>query len=125
MNPVMEPVLVEVGFGDLHTLLYQVELDENKLDLVIVPGAPIVIQNISVHILEHDLNIWPGQECIWSQLYERGQIMVRMMIQRPLQGNWIVITLEFGSNNITIHFPNLMEVPPHQYSYLWKKILHQ
>lgn len=34
------------------------------------------------------------------------------MIQKTLQGNQIVITPKFGSNNIFIQFPNLMEAPP-------------
>ena len=38
--------------------------------------------------------------------------MTTLMIQSPLQGNWIIITLEFGSNSITIQFPDLMEAPP-------------
>ena len=34
------------------------------------------------------------------------------MIQTPLQGNWMVITPEFRSNNIIIQLATLMEVPP-------------
>jgi len=34
------------------------------------------------------------------------------MIQRPLQENWVMITLEFGTNNIIIQCPCLMEAHP-------------
>ena len=42
--------------------------------------------------LERDLHIQPSQASIWSRLDNQGQIKARLMIQRPLQGNWIVIT---------------------------------
>lgn len=86
---------------------------ENGSALAIIFVSPLVVQSPSVQqIIEIDLHIRYGQASIWSQLNENGKIIARLMIQTPLQGNWIVITLEFGSNNILIQFPNLMEVAP-------------
>ena len=48
-------------------------------------------------ILQRDLWIEPGEATIWSRLDEFGQITARMMIQRQLFGNWVMITHEFGS----------------------------
>ena len=54
------------------------------------------------YILQRDLQIEPGEATIWSQIDELGHIIARLMIQRPLFGNWVMITLEFGSQNIVI-----------------------
>ena len=53
-------------------------------------------------ILQRDLQIEPGEASIWSQLDVFGQISARLMIHRPLYGNWVLITPEFGSYNIII-----------------------
>ena len=53
-------------------------------------------------ILQRDLWIELGEASIWSRLDALGQISARLMIQRPLFGNWVVITPEFGSRNIIL-----------------------
>ena len=53
-------------------------------------------------ILQRDLWIEPGEASIWSSLDALGQISARMMIHRPLFGNWVVITHEFGPYNISV-----------------------
>ena len=63
-------------------------------------------------ILERYVHIKPHQASIWSQLDDQGQIRERLMIQRPLQENWIVIMPKVWSNNIIIQFLYLMEVSP-------------
>ena len=63
-------------------------------------------------ILQRDLWIEPGEASIWSRLDELGHISARLMIQRPFFGNWVVITPEFGSQNIIIQYSDLM-VNPH------------
>ena len=49
---------------------------------------------------------------IWSRLDAPRQICTRLMIQRPLFGNWVMIVPEFGSRNIIIQYLNMMEIPP-------------
>lgn len=63
-------------------------------------------------ILQRDLWIKPGEATIWSRLDELGQITARMMIQRPLFGNWVVIMPEFGSHNIIIQYSDPTINPP-------------
>lgn len=46
-------------------------------------------------ILQRDLRIELGEASIWIRLDVLGQISARMMIHRPLYGNWVMITLEF------------------------------
>lgn len=64
-------------------------------------GLAIVTTNNSyasvADILQRDLRIEPGEASIWSRLDELGRITARLMIQRPVFGNWVVITPEFGS----------------------------
>ena len=67
-------------------------------------------------ILQRDLQIELGEATIWSQLDEFGQITARLMIQRPLFGNWVMITPEFGSQNIIIQYSDPMVNPPCQHS---------
>ena len=43
-------------------------------------------------ILQRDLRIESGEASIWSRLDALGQISARMMIHKPLYGNWVVIT---------------------------------
>ena len=69
-------------------------------------GLAIVTANTTyalvADILQRELWIEPGEATIWSRLDELGQITAKLMIQRPLFGNWVVITPEFGSQNIII-----------------------
>lgn len=69
-------------------------------------GLAIVAGNNSyalvADILQSDLRIELGEASIWSQLDELGQITARLRIQRLVFGNWVVITPEFGSQNIII-----------------------
>jgi hypothetical protein len=64
-------------------------------------GLAIVMENNSyasvADILQRDLRIEPGEASIWSQLDELGRITAKLMIQRPVFGNWVVITPKFGS----------------------------
>ena len=46
-------------------------------------------------ILQRYLWIKHGEASIWSQLDGLGQISSRMMIQKLLYGNWVVITPKF------------------------------
>ena len=62
-------------------------------------------------ILQRDLWIEPGEASIWSRLDELGHISARLMIQRPFFGNWVVITPEFGSQNIIIQYPDPTAIP--------------
>ena len=66
-------------------------------------------------ILQRDLQIEPSEASIWSRLYALGQISTRLMIHRPLYGNWVVITPEFGSHNIIIQYSDLTTLPPYQH----------
>ena len=54
-------------------------------------GLAIVVGNNSyalvADILQRDLRIEPGEASIWSRLDELGQIMAKLMIQRPVFGN--------------------------------------
>ena len=92
-------------------------------------GLAIVMTNntyvVVADILHRDLRIEPGEATVWSQLDEFGQITARMMIQRPLFGNWVVIMPEFGSQNIIIQYsdptvnpplPTLITLEPHNLS---------
>lgn len=63
-------------------------------------------------ILQRDIWIEPSEASIWSRLDALGQISARLMIHRPLYGNWVMITLEFGSHNIIIQYPDPMIMPP-------------
>jgi hypothetical protein len=65
------------------------------------------------NILQIDLRIEPGEASIWSWLDVLGQISARLMIYRPLYGNWVIITPKFGSHNIIIQYSNPMVIPPH------------
>ena len=56
-------------------------------------------------ILQRDLQIEPGEATIWSRLDELGQIISRLMIQRPLFGNWVVMMPKFGSQNMSFSIP--------------------
>ena len=71
-------------------------------------GLSIVMGNNSyasvVDILQRDLRIELGEASIWSWLDELGRITGRLMIKRPIFGNWVVITPEFGSQNIIIQY---------------------
>ena len=71
-------------------------------------GLAIVTTNNTyasvVDILQRDLRIEPGEATIWSRLDELGRIIARMMIQRPVFENWVVITPEFGLQNISIQY---------------------
>ena len=73
-------------------------------------GLAIVTGNNSyasvADILQRDLRIEPGEATIWSRLDELGQIMARLMIQRLVFGNLVVIMPEFGSQNIIIQYFN-------------------
>ena len=62
-------------------------------------------------ILQRDLQIEPGEATIWSRLDALGQISARLMIHRPLYGNWVMITLEFGSHNIIIQYFDPTTIP--------------
>ena len=79
-------------------------------------GLAIVMGNNSyasvADILQRDLRIELGEATIWSRLDELGWITTRLMIQRPVFGNWVVITLEFGSQNIIIQYSNPTVTPP-------------
>ena len=79
-------------------------------------GLAIVVSNNSyasvVDILQRDLRIEPSEASIWSRLDELGRITTRLMIQRPVFGNWVVITPEFGSQNIIIQYSDPMVNPP-------------
>lgn len=55
-------------------------------------------------ILQRDLQIELGEAFIWIRLDVLGQISARMMIHRPLYGNWVVITPKFGLHNIIIQY---------------------
>lgn len=69
-------------------------------------GLAIVTTNNTyasvVDILQRDLRIEPGEATIWSRLDKLGWITAKMMIQRLVFGSWVVITPEFGSQNIII-----------------------
>lgn len=63
-------------------------------------------------ILQRDPRIEPSEATIWSQLDEFGQITTRLMIQRPLFGNWVMIMPEFGLQNISILYSDPTVTPP-------------
>ena len=79
-------------------------------------GLAIVVGNNSYasveDILQRDLRIEPGEASIWSRLDELGRIMARLMIQRLVFGNWVVIMPKFGSQNIIIQYSNPTVNPP-------------
>lgn len=79
-------------------------------------GLAIVMENNTyasvADILQRDLRIELGEETIWSRPNELGWITTRLMIQRPIFGNWVVIMPEFGSQNIIIQYSNLAVNPP-------------
>ena len=79
-------------------------------------GLAIVAGNNSyasvVDILQRDLRIESGEASIWSRLDELGRITAKLMIQRPIFGNWVVITPEFGSQNIIIQYFDPTVNPP-------------
>ena len=79
-------------------------------------GLAIVTTNNTyasvAYILQRDLQIEPGEATIWSRLDEFGQITARLMIQRPLFGNWVMIMPEFGLQNIIIQYSDLTVTPP-------------
>ena len=52
------------------------------------------------NMLQRDLQIDLGEASIWSPLDALGQISARLMIHKPLYGNWVMIIPEFGLNNI-------------------------
>ena len=60
------------------------------------------------HILERELQVGPREESIWSRIDDLGQVTARLIINRPLYGNWVMITLEFGSNKIIIQYYDFM-----------------
>ena len=66
-------------------------------------------------VLQRYLRIEPGEASIWSQLDVLGQISTKLMIHRPLYGNWVMITPEFGSQNIIIQYSDSMTVHPCQH----------
>ena len=51
---------VEEVIGALHMNAINEEFNEQQLALAIAPDTPLVIQNLSIHNLKHDLNIWLG-----------------------------------------------------------------
>lgn len=106
-------MFVEVGYGSLHFEVPQSPNNENGLVDSIVLVSPDAVQSPSVpQILERELHIQPVQASIWSQINDQGKFREILMIQIPLEWNWIVITLEFGFNNIIIQFLSLMEALP-------------
>ena len=79
-------------------ILSDIVVQNQDLAIVIVDNAYSSVGNI----LQRDLQIEPSEVSIWSRLDALGQISARLMIHRPLYGNCIVITPEFGSHNIII-----------------------
>ena len=68
----------------------EVAMLENMSNMI-NQGLAIVAENNSyasvADILQRDLQIKPSEASIWSRLDELGQIMARLMIQRPVFGN--------------------------------------
>ena len=87
-------------------------LTENQELAITTTANPMDTYSSVGSILQRDLWIKPGEASIWIRLDVLGQISVRLMVHRPLYGNWIVITLEFGSHNIIIQYSNLTAISP-------------
>jgi hypothetical protein len=90
-----------------------------NMSSMINEGIAIVMTNNTyasvVDILQRDLRIEHGEATIWNRLDELGRITARLMIQRLVFGNWVVIMPEFGSQNIIIQYSDPTVNPPCQH----------
>ena len=92
-------------------ILSNILVQNQELEIAIVDNTYSSVGNI----LQRHLWIEPGEASIWSRLDALGQISARMMIHKPLYGNCVMITLEFGSHNIIIKYYDPTTFPPHQH----------
>ena len=92
-------------------ILLNIVLQNQELAIATTTN-PMSSYSWSGSILQRDLQIKPGEASIWSWLDALGQISSTSMIHKPLYGNSVMITPEFGSYNIIIQYFDSTTSPP-------------
>ena len=77
------------------------------------------------YIVKRDFGIGVTESSIWCLLEDCVQIVDRMMIQRPLYGNWITFAPEFRRNYFHLLYSEHVEAPPFQQNLRLKHAFHQ